>query len=58
METLIRAIGRTPRQRTTFYGDVPAERIAASLDAPELTPPVNTPPKRSGPRSGELPIRF
>jgi FO synthase len=58
METLIRAIGRTPRQRTTFYGDVPAERIAASLDAPELTPPVNTPPKRSGPRSGKLPIRF
>jgi len=58
MEALIRAIGRTPRQRTTFYGEVPAERIAASLDAPELTPPVNTPPKRSGPRNRELPIRF
>jgi FO synthase len=31
MESIIRSIGRTPRQRTTLYGDVPAERYAASF---------------------------
>ncbi|MDX2158633.1 MAG: 5-amino-6-(D-ribitylamino)uracil--L-tyrosine 4-hydroxyphenyl transferase CofH [Hyphomicrobiaceae bacterium] len=31
IETMIRAAGRTPRQRTTFYGDPPPERVATSL---------------------------
>jgi FO synthase len=30
LDALIRAAGRTPRQRTTTYGDVSAERIAAA----------------------------
>ena len=33
MEELIRSLGRTPEQRTTLYGPVPAERRAASLNA-------------------------
>ncbi|MBI5112458.1 MAG: 5-amino-6-(D-ribitylamino)uracil--L-tyrosine 4-hydroxyphenyl transferase CofH [Rhodovulum sp.] len=38
LEALIRGIGRTPRQRTTLYGDAPAERVAASFAAaPALT---------------------
>ena len=31
MESIIRSIGRIPRQRTTVYGDVPEERYAASF---------------------------
>ncbi len=33
MEATIRSLGRTPRQRTTLYGDAPADRYAASLVA-------------------------
>jgi FO synthase len=40
MESIIRSIGRTPRQRTTTYGDAPEERYAASFaprrDAPAI----------------------
>ena len=40
MESIIRSIGRTPRQRTTTYGDAPADRYAASFtprnDAPAI----------------------
>jgi FO synthase len=43
MEELIRAAGRTPRQRTTLYGEPPADRIAASFGAPPLADPVNPP---------------
>ncbi|MBM3561517.1 MAG: 7,8-didemethyl-8-hydroxy-5-deazariboflavin synthase subunit CofH, partial [Alphaproteobacteria bacterium] len=43
MEALIRRLGRTPRQRTTLYGDAPAERVAAALAAAPLAPIVNTP---------------
>jgi FO synthase len=44
MEAAIRAIpGRVPRQRTTLYREVPAERRAASYGAPPLTEPVNPP---------------
>jgi FO synthase len=46
MEELIRSIGRTPRQRTTLYGDAPAERHAASFDAPPLLDPINTPARK------------
>ena len=38
MEALIRAAGRTPRQRTTLYGSPPPEQVARSLDAAPLLP--------------------
>jgi len=41
MEAAIREIGRTPRQRTTLYGQPPAERRAASFGAPPLAEPLN-----------------
>ena len=41
MEELIRGCGRVPKQRSTVYGDVPAERVERSFEAPELTPPIN-----------------
>ena len=43
MEALIRASDRVPRQRTTLYGNAPAERRAASLAAPPLAEPLNPP---------------
>jgi FO synthase len=46
MEELIRSLGRVPRQRTTLYADAPAERKAASFDAPPLAEPINTPVRR------------
>jgi FO synthase len=46
MEELIRSLGRTPEQRTTLYGPVPAERRAASLNAPALAPVVLTAPRK------------
>jgi FO synthase len=46
MEDLIRSLGRTPEQRTTLYGPVPAERRAASLNAPALAPVVLTLPRK------------
>jgi FO synthase len=41
MEATIRAIGRTPRQRTTLYGTPPAERRRRSYGAPPLREPLN-----------------
>ncbi len=41
MESLIRAIGRTPQQRTTLYQAVAAERHGAALAALPLAEPVN-----------------
>ena len=46
METMIMAAGRVPRQRTTAYGEVSAERGAAARDAPELAAIVNTPAQK------------
>ena len=46
MEDLIRSLGRTPEQRTTLYGPVPAERRATSLNAAALAPLVLTPPRK------------
>jgi FO synthase len=43
MEEAIRAIGRTPRQRTTLYAAPPEERTGASFDAPPLAEPLNPP---------------
>ena len=48
MEALIRANGRTPRQRTTLYGDAPAERRAASFAAAPLAEPLNPPVRDAG----------
>jgi FO synthase len=36
MESLIRSMNRTPRQRTTLYGDAHDDRYRASLNAAEL----------------------
>jgi FO synthase len=41
MEDAIRALGRTPRQRTTLYGTPDAGRTRASFNAPPLAEPVN-----------------
>ena len=41
MHEIIENLDRIPRQRTTFYGLVPAERVAASFDAQELAPLEN-----------------
>jgi FO synthase len=38
MDALIASLGRTPRQRTTLYNDVPADRRLASYNAAELAP--------------------
>jgi FO synthase len=41
MEDTIRAIGRTPRQRTTLYGTPDPERTRLSFGAPALAEPLN-----------------
>jgi FO synthase len=46
MEDMIQGIGRIPRQRTTLYRPVDAERRSRSFDAPELAPVVQTPVRR------------
>ena len=48
MERLIRANGRTPRQRTTLYADAPAERRTASFAAAPLAEPSNPPVRDAG----------
>jgi len=45
MEELIRSAGRSPRQRTTLYEEVPEERRAASFGAAPLAEPWNPPVK-------------
>ncbi|MCW2975527.1 MAG: Radical domain protein [Actinomycetia bacterium] len=48
LEALIRANGRTPRQRTTLYGDAPDEQRRASFGAPPCVEPINPPVKEAG----------
>jgi len=48
MEEAIRAVGRSPRQRTTLYGCAPAERTAASFGAAPLSAPVNPHVREAG----------
>jgi FO synthase len=48
METLIRAHGRRPRQRTTLYGDAPEERRVTSFGAASLEEPWNPPVSEAG----------
>ncbi|KAG2425571.1 hypothetical protein HXX76_013614 [Chlamydomonas incerta] len=44
MEQIIRAAGRSPRQRTTLYGVPPAEQTARSFGAAPLAPLVSAAP--------------
>lgn len=46
MEALIRSLERTPKQRSTVYGEPPAEQVERSLDPAPLTEPNNTPAHR------------
>jgi FO synthase len=47
MEELVRSAGRTPRQRTTLYGEVAEERRLASFGAGPLAEPWNPPVKEA-----------
>ena len=49
MEEAIRSLGRTPRQRTTLYGDAANERRLASLRAAPLAEVVLTPRDQTRP---------
>ena len=53
MEELIHQAGWVPMQRTTTYGNAPAERAAAARRAPPLEPPINTPVSEDGRRHGK-----
>ena len=46
MIAMIEAAGRTPRQRTTTYGDVTREIVERGRAAGELTEIVNTPARK------------
>ena len=43
MEAVIAAAGRTPRQRSTTYGEPPAGQVTRSFHAADLRPVVQTP---------------
>jgi FO synthase len=57
MEEMIRAAGRTPRQRTTLYGRPDPERVAASFGASPLAEPVNPPVDTTGLRRPKTLVR-
>ncbi len=46
MAAMIEAAGRKPRQRTTLYGEVNAERLDAGRRAGELAQIINTPARK------------
>ena len=48
LEALIGSAGRLPRQRTTLYGEPPAEQVARSFGAPALSPPRDQPAREAG----------
>ncbi len=55
MHAMIKAAGRTPRQRTTLYADASPERIDTGFAAGELVEIINTTPvKREKKRKGPL----
>jgi FO synthase len=56
MVALIEGAGRVPYQRTTLYGQAPAERIAASFEAAPLEATANQPPRRQ--ERGKDLVRF
>jgi FO synthase len=41
MEAAIRVLGRTPRQRTTLYGEAQPSQVRRSFGAPPLAEPRN-----------------
>jgi FO synthase len=58
MHDLIGELARVPYQRTTLYGEAPAERVSASFWAAPLEPVVNRAPTRhERPREHAL-VRF
>jgi FO synthase len=57
MEDMVRAAGRTPRQRTTLYGDPDSERVATSFGAAPLAEPLNPPVDTSELRRPEILVR-
>ncbi|MGH6906207.1 MAG: 5-amino-6-(D-ribitylamino)uracil--L-tyrosine 4-hydroxyphenyl transferase CofH, partial [Geminicoccaceae bacterium] len=58
MHELIERAGRVPHQRTTVYGEAPAERTRASFRAAPLAATINPPPRRrQRPRDQPL-VRF
>jgi FO synthase len=48
MEELIRSAGRTPRQRTTTYGEPPVEQVRRSFGAAPRAEPLNPPVRAAG----------
>ncbi len=58
MQELIHEIGRVPGQRTTVYGEAPAERVEASFKAAPLSEPVNPPPRRRERSGDQSLVRF
>lgn len=55
MERLIRSLGRSPRQRTTLYGDAPVLQRERAKSAAELAPIIQTGPvKRRVPAQSRL----
>jgi FO synthase len=58
MHELIGELGRVPYQRTTLYGEAPAERVAASLRAAPLEPAINRPPRRHERSREQALVRF
>jgi FO synthase len=58
MHDLIGEIGRVPYQRTTVYGEAPAERVRASFRAAPLQPAVNRPPRRHERSRDQVLVRF
>ncbi len=58
MEATITAHGRMPHQRTTVYGQASNSSVAASFNAPPLTPIINGEPEREkGPSDNSELIR-
>ncbi|NKB57572.1 MAG: 5-amino-6-(D-ribitylamino)uracil--L-tyrosine 4-hydroxyphenyl transferase CofH [Alphaproteobacteria bacterium] len=55
MEEMIRAIGRTPKQRTTLYAEAPTGQTDASFGADELGEVVNTPARKYERAAGSEP---
>ena len=46
MRRIVRTMNRNPRQRSTAYGSVTAERERAGLNAGELEEIINTPARK------------
>ena len=57
MEALIVGAGRTPRQRTTAYGEPPDQQVARSFEAADLRPIVLTPAPTWARTAGDTMVR-